>query len=68
MERHKIQKIIFLIILSLLFFACAHSKPLPKEVVLNFQSEIPIKVTIQKSCEGNWNFCDIDNHNFKKWE
>jgi len=51
-----------------LFFACAHSKPLPKEVVLNFQSEIPIKVTIQKSCEGNWNFCDIDNHNFKKWE
>jgi len=47
---------------------CAHKQPQPKEVILNFQSEIPIKVTFQKSCEGNWNFCEVDNYNFKKWE
>ena len=68
MERYKIQKAIILFVI-LLFIGCAHSKPVHKEITLKFQSEIPIQVTIQKnSCEGNWNFCDIDNHNFKKWE
>jgi len=48
---------------------CAHkSQPLSKEVILKFKSDIPVKVTITKSCEGNWNFCDVDNYNFKKWE
>lgn len=60
MERHKIKTIIAFVIL--IFLGCAH-KPLPNkthEVILKFKSEIPIEVTIYKSCEGNWNFC--------KWE
>jgi hypothetical protein len=50
----------------ILVIGCVH-KP-NKEVILNFESEIPITVTIEKSCEGNWNFCNVDNYNFKKWE
>lgn len=62
------KKLILEIFLLSLLLGCAPHKPLSKEVILNFESEIPIKVTIQKSCEGNWNFCDVDNYNFKKWE
>jgi PBP1b-binding outer membrane lipoprotein LpoB len=59
MERHKIKAIIAFVIL--IFLGCAGHKPLPpKEVILRFESEIPVNVTIYKRCEGNWNFC--------KWE
>ena len=68
MERHKIKAIIAFVIL--LFIGCAHGQPQPKsnEVILKFESEIPIRVTIHKDCTGNWNFCDVGNWNFKKWE
>jgi len=37
---------------------CAHNPtPVSHEVVIKFESEIPINVSVYKSCEGNWNFC-----------
>lgn len=47
--------ILFGIILFVLF-GCVKAKT-QKEVILKFKSDIPIKVTVNKSCEGNWNFC-----------
>jgi hypothetical protein len=41
---------------------CASRPPVPKEVVITFESEIPVTVTVSKSCEGNWNFCG-----YEKW-
>ena len=41
----------------------------PKTVILNIDSEIPVVVSVYKSCKGNWNFCDdYRNYNFQKWE
>ena len=57
-----------LLIGIILFLGCATKPQLPDEVILKFESDIPIKVTITKNCEGNWNFCDVDNYNFRKWE
>jgi len=30
------------------------------DVVIRIESEIPIRVTVYKSCEGNWNFCEYN--------
>jgi hypothetical protein len=45
-------------LLFILLTACAAiPPPQPKEVVIKIESEIPVSVSIYKSCEGNWNFC-----------
>ena len=60
----------YILILIILLIGCTHKpEPVNNEVVIRFESEIPVKVSIYKSCEGNWNFCNPDsNHNFQKWD
>lgn len=60
-----------IICIAILFslMGCANGgQPKSNEVILKFESEIPIRVTIHKDCTGNWNFCDVGNWNFQKWE
>ena len=53
-----------LLVLSLLvvltvLFSCAQApvrKP-PVIIELKIQSEIPVNVSVHKSCKDNWNFC-----------
>jgi len=63
-------KIILLLLVLIFLLGCVHNSHQPKEVILKFESEIPIEISIykSKSCKGNWNFCDVDNYNFKKWD
>ena len=65
-------KNLILVVLVLVVFAGCASQKLtmqPKSVILNIDSETPVVVSIYKSCDGNWNFCDdYRNYNFRKWE
>ena len=49
------------VLMMIMSSGCAVSKRIPPtEVVIKFQSEIPVTVTLPDSCKGNWNFCGYE--------
>jgi hypothetical protein len=49
--------IIFLVIMGCVI-GCSHKPKIKRtEVILTFESDIPILVTVSKDCTENYNFC-----------
>jgi hypothetical protein len=47
----------FIIIVIIIISNCV-SKPMPKkEIIIKIKSEIPVSVSVYKSCKDSWNFC-----------
>ena len=53
------KKVLLALAAAILFGCAASPPPKPVEVVMSFQSEIPIEITFsaERDCTGNWNFC-----------
>jgi hypothetical protein len=49
------------VLLMITVQGCTVKPKYPTEYSIKIQSEIPVTVTVQKSCEGNWNFCKWQN-------
>jgi hypothetical protein len=52
------------ILMSLLLLGCGAraTNTIPREYVINIDSEVPVVVTVTTNkCEGNWNFCKWQN-------
>lgn len=49
-------KLLF-IALIIVLAGCTTVPTKSTEYVIKIESEIPVEVSVYKSCEGNWNFC-----------